>query len=170
MLSSFKDLRGSLLPPTRAAAIPDQRPQLAAAVLLVEVARADPTSTVPERDAVLHALRRRFELADDALQRLIELAQAKGRNTYDHHRFTSSLNDHFSQPQKVALVEAMWQVAYADNRLAADERHLISKIADLLHVTHGEYIAAKMRANEDAMAPLSSGPVPGNYAGVIDCN
>lgn len=74
MLRNFKDLRGSPLPPTRAAAIPDQRPQLAAAVLLVEVMRADPTSTVPERDAVPHALRRRFELAEDALLRLIELA------------------------------------------------------------------------------------------------
>lgn len=70
----------------------------------------------------------------------------------------------------MALVEAMWQVAYADNRLAADERHLITKIADLLHVTHEEHIAAKMRAKEDAMAPLSSGPVAGSHAGVLDCN
>jgi hypothetical protein len=27
---------------------------------------------------------------------------------------------------------------------------VISKVAGLLHVTHGEYIAAKMRAQEDA--------------------
>jgi len=47
-------------------------------------------------------------------------------------------------------VEAMWQVAYADGVLDASENHVISKVADLLHVTHGEYIAAKMRAKEAA--------------------
>ena len=44
----------------------------------------------------------------------------------------------------------MWQVAFADEHLDAHENHLISKIAGLLHVTHGEYIAAKMRAKEAA--------------------
>ena len=42
----------------------------------------------------------------------------------------------------------MWQVAYADGHLDAHESHLISKVAGLLHVTHGQYIAAKMRAKE----------------------
>ncbi|MCY1383643.1 Tellurite resistance protein TerB [compost metagenome] len=48
------------------------------------------------------------------------------------------------------VVEAMWQVAYADDHLDAHENHVISKVAGLLHVTHGEYIAAKMRAREAA--------------------
>ena len=158
MLKTLKDLFDSLLAPADAAAGADHGPHLAAAVLLVEVMRADPRSTAPEREAVLHALRRKFGLAGDELEQLLELALAEGRNTYDYHRFTSSLNDHFSQPQKIALVEAMWQVAYADAHLAADENHLISKIAGLLHVTHGEYIAAKMRAKEDALAALPAAP------------
>ena len=52
----------------------------------------------------------------------------------------------FTQDQKIQLVEAMWQVAYADAHIDANENHTISKVAGLLHVTHGEYIAAKMRA------------------------
>ena len=36
----------------------------------------------------------------------------------------------------------MWRVAYADGHLDAHENHLISKVAGLLHVSHGEYIAA----------------------------
>ena len=48
------------------------------------------------------------------------------------------------------MIENMWQVAYADANLDAHENQLISKVAGLLHVTHGEYIAAKMRAKEDA--------------------
>lgn len=152
MLKNLKDFFDNLLAPTGTAPAPEHGPQLAAAVLLVEVMRADPRSTASEREAVLHALRRKFGLAGDELERLLELALTEGRNIYDYHRFTSSLNDHFTQPQKIALVEAMWQVAYADAHLAADENHLISKIAGLLHVTHGEYIGAKMRAKEDADA------------------
>ena len=50
----------------------------------------------------------------------------------------------------IALVEAMWQVAYADGQLDVHENHVISKVAGLLHVTHGEYIAAKLRARDQA--------------------
>ena len=39
-----------------------------------------------------------------------------------------------------------WKVAYADRELDAHEHHVISKVAGLLHVTHGQYIGAKMRA------------------------
>ena len=55
----------------------------------------------------------------------------------------------FDQAQKGRVVEYMWQVAYADGHLDAHENHLISKVAGLLHVTHGEYIAAKLRAKEE---------------------
>jgi uncharacterized tellurite resistance protein B-like protein len=40
----------------------------------------------------------------------------------------------------------MWRVAYADRRLVPEENAVISKVADLLHVSHGDYIAAKLRA------------------------
>ena len=36
----------------------------------------------------------------------------------------------------------------ADGHLDAHENHLISKVAGLLHVTHGEYIAAKLHARQ----------------------
>jgi uncharacterized tellurite resistance protein B-like protein len=40
----------------------------------------------------------------------------------------------------------MWQVAYADGRISAHENHLMRRMADLLHIGHGDYVAAKMRA------------------------
>ena len=152
MLGSLKDLFDSFTTPARSqsAADSEHTVRLAAAVLLVETMRAEPAGTAAERDAVLRALRGRFSFADDELARLVELAETEARDAYDYHRFTSVLNERFSQPQKVALVETMWQVAYADAHLDAHENHLISKVAGLLHVTHGEYIGAKMRAKEAA--------------------
>ena len=84
------------------------------------------------------------------MARLLELAEARSRTANDFFAFTSTLNDRFSHPQKVRMVEFLWQVAYADGDLDANENHLISKVAGLLHVTHGEYIAAKLHAKQAA--------------------
>jgi uncharacterized tellurite resistance protein B-like protein len=64
----------------------------------------------------------------------------------DYFQFTSLVNRHFTQEQKLRIVELMWRVAYADAELSAHENHLMRKIGDLLHIAHGDYIAAKMKA------------------------
>jgi uncharacterized tellurite resistance protein B-like protein len=151
MLNTLKDLFDQLFrtldePGAVPAAERDHALQLATAVLLVEVMRAEPSMSEPERDAVLLALREKFALAQDELARLLELAHETARTAYDYQRFTSRLNERFTQEQKIRVVEAMWSVAYADQRIDAHEQHVISKVAGLLHVTHGEYIGAKLNA------------------------
>lgn len=153
MFKTFKDLFDQFTAPS-----PDPTPagqaqavQLATAVLLVEVMRAEPTLAATERAAVLAALKGKFALTEDALAQLIEHAHDTAQTAYDYQRFTALLNERFSQDQKIAVVQAMWQVAYADTHLDAHEHHVISKVAGLLHVTHGEYIAAKMRAKALAL-------------------
>jgi uncharacterized tellurite resistance protein B-like protein len=110
--------------------------------------RAEPAMQDAERDAVILALRSKFDLTEDELERLMELAHETARTAYDYQRFTSSLNERFTQEQKIRVVEAMWEVAFADHHLDENEHHVISKVAGLLHVTHGEYIAAKLHAQE----------------------
>jgi uncharacterized tellurite resistance protein B-like protein len=149
MLRTLKDLFHSMaVPPAASSARNEHFLQLATAVLLVEVMRADPALGPQERLAVVSALRQKFSLAEDELSRLVELAEQTARTASDFHQFTSVINDGFSQEQKIRIVEYMWLVAYADGHLDAHEHHLISKVAGLMHVTHGEYIAAKLRAKE----------------------
>jgi uncharacterized tellurite resistance protein B-like protein len=152
MLHFFKDILSQIAGPSEEEQAQQTRHQLqlATAVLLVEVMRADPTLAEPERHAIVLALKIRFQLSDSELTGLMELAQDTAKTAYDYQRFTGLLNDHFSQAQKIEVVESMWTVAYADAHLDAHENHVISKVAGLLHVTHGEYIAAKMRAKETA--------------------
>ena len=152
MLRTLKDLFDSLLPP-QAAATPEataHRLQLATAVLLVEVMRADASLGDAERDSVLATLRSRFTLTDDEADRLLELAHHTAHHAVDFHAYTSALNEQLDHPQKVQLLEDMWAVAYADGRLAAHEQHVMWRIADLLHVPHGAYINAKLRAKAAA--------------------
>jgi uncharacterized tellurite resistance protein B-like protein len=79
---------------------------------------------------------------------LIELAHTALRDATDWFEFTSHINAHFEMAAKVRMVETMWRVAYADGELGAHERHVMWRISDLLHVPHGAYINAKMRAKE----------------------
>jgi uncharacterized tellurite resistance protein B-like protein len=151
MLRTLKDLFDTFTAPVgEGPEARDHALKLATAVLLVEVMRADPASHAEERQAVLASLREKFALLDDELARLVELAEQAARNASDYHQFTTRINDCFAHPEKIQIVEQMWQVAYADEHLHANENHLISKIAGLLHVTHGEYIGAKLRAKEAA--------------------
>jgi uncharacterized tellurite resistance protein B-like protein len=125
---------------------PDEhRLQLATAALLAEVMRLDGQAE-SERLAVLKAMQHRFGLSADEAHSLVELAEAEAREAVDYYQFTSLINREFSAAQKVHIVELLWQVAYADAALSAHEHHVMRKIADLLYVSHGDYIAAKLRA------------------------
>ena len=148
MLSSLRDLLGSLRPATPG--LPPPSPELACAVLLVEVMRADPQITDAERQVAMAALRRHYPLPEAELARLVGVAEEASRTAGSFHEFTSQLNEALPQAQKVAVVETLWEVAYADGAIDAHENHVISRIAGLLHVTHGEYIAAKLHAKAAA--------------------
>lgn len=152
MLQSLKDLFDRLLPPAPEAdpRDADHLLQLATAVMLVEVMRADASFHADERAAVLAALRDKFALADDEAARLAELAEATARQATDLFGFTSRINERFEMPQKLRMVEHMWRVAYADGHLSEHERHVLWRIADLLHVPQGAYVHARMRAQQEA--------------------
>jgi len=150
VLKTLKDLFDSLLPPAPSADPGTQAHalQLATAVMLVEVMRADASFQAGEREAVLAALRAKFGLADDEAARLAELAERTARDATDLYAYTSRINERFEMPQKIAMIEHMWRVAYADGHLSEHERHVLWRIADLLHVPQGAYVHARLRAQQ----------------------
>ncbi|RPH65843.1 MAG: TerB family tellurite resistance protein [Burkholderiales bacterium] len=120
--------------------------ELATAALLAEVVRIDGQSGDAERAIALRAINEKLGLSPDEAATLLDLAAQEMRQATDYFQFTSLINRHFTQEQKVRMIELMWQVAYADDRLDDHELHLIRRIADLLHVPHHDFIATKLRA------------------------
>ncbi len=154
MLRTLNDLLNALKPPGPAST-PEAEAhalQLATAVLLVEVMRADRANAATEKAAVLQALRARFTLTADELARLFELAEQESIDAYDLHSFTSRINVAFDEGQKLRILEQLWRVAYADGRLDDHEAHLLRRIADLLNVRQRDAIGAKLRAAGSADA------------------
>lgn len=150
MFRSLQDFFDTLRPQEPGPQAQARSLQLACAVVLVEVMRGEGGPQPVERAAVCRALRRRFSLDDAQLHDLVALAEQASRTASDYFQFTSRLNEALPTPEKIALVEAMWAVAYADGRPDAYEMHVISRIAGLLEVTHGDYIAAKLHAKQAA--------------------
>ncbi|MFO1410889.1 MAG: TerB family tellurite resistance protein [Steroidobacteraceae bacterium] len=150
MRQRLKGLLDRLLTPEPAAdpARAEHALQLATAVMLVEVMRADASFHPGEREAVRAALRDKFALTDDEAQALAELAEHTASEATDLFTFTSRINARFEMPQKLRMIEHMWHVAYADGHLSEHERHVMWRIADLLHVPQGAYVNARMRAQE----------------------
>ena len=122
--------------------------ELATAALLLEVSRADGEISADEREATARALQGKFHLTPAETSALLQLAEAEVREASDTFQFTSLVNKRFTRDQKIRVVELMWRVAYADGDRDVFEDHMIRKLADLLYVDHGDYIAAKLKARD----------------------
>jgi len=152
MLNRIGDFLATLVAPPAPERQGEQTLQLATAVLLLETMRADAAIASEELAAVTAILGERFALTGDEVARLVELGERTADAASDLYQFTSLLNRELDLAEKTRIVEYMWQVAYADSHVSAHENHLMRKIADLLHIPHGDYVAAKTRARAAASA------------------
>ena len=137
-------LRGAPLEETPAES-PEERLQVALCVLLLEVARADREFSEDERKHIRKILRERFALSETDISELLAQADARRDGSYDLFQFTRQLNESYGQSEKIAVMEEIWRVIYADGVLDAHEDYLVHRLGDLLNLTHRQLIDAKMR-------------------------
>jgi uncharacterized tellurite resistance protein B-like protein len=143
-------------PATGAGPDADRALQLATAALLIEMSQADFSVSKEEKSLISEALRETFELDDEHTAELVRLAEGQAQQATCLYEFTSLVNKSFDRDRKLRVVELLWQVAYADGRLEKHEHHLMRRLANLLHLSHQDYIAAKFRARDRA-ARISPG-------------
>jgi uncharacterized tellurite resistance protein B-like protein len=122
------------------------RQNLVAAALLIETARADFTHDAEEQAALEQLLSSSLKLDKNQVHQLIVAADNKVDEATSLYEFTREINDHFTPDQKAQLIAAMWAVAYADGKLGKYEEHLIRNVADLIYVSHRDYIRSKLAA------------------------
>ena len=119
--------------------------RLAAAALLFEAAMSDYDLGEEERTTIQQLVREQFDLDDTDASVLAALAQQRVRESVGLHGFTSLINQHWSENDRLNLVEQMWRVVYADGRLDDHELHLMRKIQRLLHIPQKDFVSAKFR-------------------------
>ena len=124
--------------------------RVATAVLLVEVARADFIIVPSEKLRLRELLEQQFKLSAQELDALLEEAEADADRMVSIQHVTRLLNEHYDHAMKRRVVEMMWQLVYADGEKDHYEEHLIRQVADLLYVSHSEFIQARHKAEAES--------------------
>ncbi|HEV7165928.1 MAG TPA: TerB family tellurite resistance protein [Gammaproteobacteria bacterium] len=121
---------------------------MAAAALLVEMARADFNEDETELTRVRDLLAERYGLTPEGAEELLTAARGESDHAVSLFRFTHLINQHLEMPEKIALMGMLWDVAYADGRLDKHEDALMHKLADLMYVPIKDLMAAKEMAKK----------------------
>ena len=121
---------------------------LATAALLVEVAVSDQNFDECEREQLKKLLASECQLNTEEIAQLINEAEKKSKSASSLFEFTHIINTHCDYTQKLSLVNSLWKVAYADNELDSYEEHIIRRIADLIHVSHRDFIQEKISVRD----------------------
>ncbi|MEM7562832.1 MAG: TerB family tellurite resistance protein [Pseudomonadota bacterium] len=124
----------------------DHALRVATAVLLVEVMRADFKVEESERQGLRDLLNRQFQLTGEELDALLEEAESDADRLVSLQHVTRLMNEHYDHPMKCRVVEMMWQMVFADGDKDHYEEHLIRQVAELLYLSHSEFIQARHKA------------------------
>ncbi len=113
--------------------------RVAIAALLVEMSRADHAVDDDERAAIGHLLRDHFMIEKSEAESLLSIADERADQAVSLHEFTRAIHENLSDPQKHRLLEMLLSVALSDGHFDKHERHLLSKISDLIYVRRSDY-------------------------------
>jgi uncharacterized tellurite resistance protein B-like protein len=125
------------------ASLSHSQKQLAVAALLIEVAMADHVFDEREMQSLKLHLKQKFAIEDSQLIELIALAKEETSDATSLHQFTTLIHQHCNPQEKFELLVSMWELAFADNDLDKYEEYVIRKVADLIYVSHSDFMRAK---------------------------
>ncbi len=122
--------------------------QLAAAILLIEVSRADHEIATDEQQVIKNVLARQFDLSDIEAGKVLSYALDEHDGYTSSHPFIRLINEEMDIDAKRDLLKGLWEVAYADNDLDKYEEYHIRKIADWLYLSHADFVRIKHQVLE----------------------
>ncbi|MFQ5586788.1 MAG: TerB family tellurite resistance protein [Thermodesulfobacteriota bacterium] len=128
----------------------DSSLQRATAALLIEITKADQSIKEEERLMVTSAVQRTFNLTPEETSELIALAEEEVRGAVSLFQFTHLIDKGFPYEKKQHIVELLWHVVFADAEMEKHEEYLVRRIANLLHVSHRDFIEAKLKVREES--------------------
>jgi uncharacterized tellurite resistance protein B-like protein len=119
---------------------------LAAAALLVEAASLDQDFDENERARIRGFATGRLGLDGAEADALIAAAETAVGESTQLYRFVRAVMDSFDYDERLALVETLWEVVYADGEMDAFEAQMMRRIGGLLHIEDRDRGEARKRA------------------------
>lgn len=122
----------------------EKKLQVAACALFVELAKADGKFTDEEKDFIINQMKNCFNIDDAYANELMELAEKRVKDSVSIYEFTGEINQNFTQEQKEKLIENLWRLVFADEKMHVYEDHLMKKVSLTLNIEHKKLIEKKL--------------------------
>lgn len=127
------------------APLPDDDARLALTALLVRIARSDNDYAASESRRIDQIVMQRYGLDADAARALRSDAETLETEAPDTVRFTRAIKDAVAYENRLAVIEALWQVVLADGNRSDEENALLRLVASLLGITDKDNAMARKR-------------------------
>lgn len=108
--------------------------ELTASLLAYEIARGDGDVSESELSIILNEIKKITSKVGKSEQEILKIIQDFSSDSISFHEFIEDINKDYSKEDKLALLNFLWSVAYADSVLEVNEERLIRRIADLIHL------------------------------------
>mgnify|MGYP001360696423 FL=1 len=108
--------------------------ELTTSLLAYEIARGDGDVSESELSIILNEIKKITSKVGKSEQEILKIIQDFSSDSISFHEFIEDINKDYSKEDKLALLNFLWSVAYADSVLEVNEERLIRRIADLIHL------------------------------------
>ena len=119
--------------------------RLALTALLVRVARSDGDYAAAEIIRITRIIEARYNLSHDAAEALRMDAETLESEAPDTVCFTRAIKDAVPYEDRVAVIEALWQVALADGERESHEDSLLRLVSNFLGISDRDSALARQR-------------------------
>lgn len=117
--------------------------ELTASLLAYEIARGDGDVSESELSIILNEIKKITSKVGKSEQEILKIIQDFSSDSISFHEFIEDINKDYSKEDKLALLDFLWSVAYADTVLEVNEERLIRRIADLIHLKDMDVLKIK---------------------------
>jgi uncharacterized tellurite resistance protein B-like protein len=112
--------------------------------LMARVAFVDGDVTQGEKDAMLAAVRRYWELTEVEAALVVEVAVSEISKQLDYYRLSRQFFESTDEDERVRFMNVLFAVADADGRVSYEEIEEIRTIANVQKLSHKQFIDAKL--------------------------
>ena len=124
--------------------------RLAAAALLFHLIDIDGVIEESESSKLREILRKHYDLSDKETTELIAAAKQRDEEAVDLYGFTSVLKRTTDEEERLAIVEMMWEIVYADGHVHEFEDNTIWRVAELLGVSTRDRMTLRHKVAQTA--------------------
>lgn len=117
--------------------------ELTASVLAYEIARSDGNISKQELVVLLEEVKKIADKVGKSKNEILDIIKIYSENNVSFYDFIKDINKNYTKENKLALLEFLWNMAYADSILEVNEERLIRRIANMINIKDIEVLKLK---------------------------